>query len=462
MAGGPAYAVSGNAEQFDPLVAENLREFHEDLAAEEKPEGAHTEAEVMEMIEQRKNQSSEGDATDKDTIDHQLEELQKELLNVPKRDRFKMGGDSSFSYTNNYNRAPHGQVDGDSVVETTVYGLVDFGGRRTELSYELRGERNWHVHHQNDNYNTIEQRIRYRRQFFRKLRHSIQSRLSRNSQRTIEVDDDKIRIDSLNRTIMDYEFSRKLSLSTELEFNKRLFTTEPFDQDSTWDVAGAISGVWHLTPKSRISGGYRSVYNTIRTEVGNAVAHEVHLKYFGKVSRKVSSSFDVSLSKQYAKSSVGNNVTTMKLGTGFIWQVTPKMQLSVEAIRELQNSTSNAVASAPGAPEEQTNKPDEHFSNESLNLSINSRLRPKLTLITSVLVSHFRNKITNSQRDLSGLTATNEKRRNITIPISVGLQYAVTRWWNWSVDYTYTHRTSDEQPDDFKIHEFFTRTSMNF
>jgi hypothetical protein len=303
----------------------------------------------------------------------------------------------------------------------------------------------------------VEERLRYRRRYFRKIMHSVQSRVSRHNMKTIEIDSKKIRWDSHQNNIFNYAFSRKLSLNLEGNASNRWFVGEPFDQDSMREILLAPAAFWTPTPKSRINLGYTFGANRIRTKVGNANSHEVHAGYFGSVTRKSSVSLDLSYSHQVPKAFETPKVNAFKMGLGYIWQLTAKTQMLTQIFREYQNSTSNSVPTVAleEGQEEASTKNDVHFINDSFSVSFNSRLHPKLTGVLDFNVSHVRTEAP-EQGDVS------IENRQFTFPTSLTLNYYMRRYLVFRFRYTFTYRTGDEKLDSYKAHTLMSGVNAVF
>ena len=271
--------------------------------------------------------------------------------------------------------------------------------------------------------------------------------------KTIEIDEKKIRYDSHQNSIFNYAFSRKLSMNLELNSTKRLFTTEAFDQDSQWEVLAAPSAFWNLTPKSRISLGYRFGANRIRSKTGDSNDHQISLGYFGAVTRKSSMSFDISYSHQTPRSRDTEVSNTYKLGTGYIWQWTPKTQITVQAIRSLQNSSSDLISGS--AEDGVTIKTDSYFINDQINIAVNSRINRKLTTIGSIGLSHLRNKVSKTGDE-------NIETRQWTFPTSISVNYLLKKWMQLRFRYTFAYRTGDEDADRYRAHTLVSGVNMTF
>lgn len=450
-----AYAVVGQAEEYDPFKAGELEEFHTSILGEEQKRQMEQANAFLSGQASPGTAASDDDGSaapvDPEAVQN-VEKLKREILKIPPRDRFKFGLDGQHTFDSNIQRLPPRQEKSDQVFDTNGFAEVDLGGRKTDLRMEGRVGKQWNIHFPESDFWLAEERIRYRRKYFKKITHSVQSRIARQSQKTIEMDAKKIRWDSHQNTAFNYAFSRKFSANLELNSLKRLYTTEPFDQDSQWEASAAPSLFWNITPKSRVSLGYIFGPSRIRTKVGDTNTHEVHAGYFGQVTRKSSLSFDVSFSHQTSRSLETPEINTLKLGTGYIWQFTPKTQIVFQAIRSVQNTSSNSI---PGGDENATSKGDSHFTNDSFTVSLNSRLNRKLTTIVNVGVSHFRNETAKGgDEDIEG--------RQFTFPVSLTANYMLKRWAQFRLRYTYAFRTGNEKSDTYRAHTLTSGVNMTF
>lgn len=446
-----SYAVVGQAERYDIYREEELREFHDQLVAQERKR-AEMDLAVKQLRDLKAEEEGESrEAALGEVAPEDREQLERELLGIVERDRFRMGLEGRYLYDTNISRKPPRQEKGDSVLDVTGFTEFDLSGKKTDLRFEIRGAKEWNIHFPTSDFWMLEERLRYRRKYFRKLLHSVQSRLVRINEKTIEIDTKKIRYDSFQNMNFHTTLFRKLEANVEVNWIKRVFTTEPYDQDSTWEWTLVPSAVWAFTPKSRIFLGYRFGANRIRTKVGDSNSHEVATRYFGKITRKTSASIDLAFSHQTKRSAETPKVNTVTVGTGLIYQWTPKTQVTLQFIRSLQNSTSNRVSGT----EDETTKEDVHFINDSLSLSMNSRLMRKLTAVITLNTSHVRTKVERGGNK-------DAETRQFTFPVSVILDYMIKRWLRWQLSYTFAFRTGDEKSDTYRTHQWLTSVSMTF
>ena len=144
----------------------------------------------------------------------------------------------------------------------------------------------------------------------------------------------------------------------------------------------------------------------------------------------------------------------MTTGVGYIWQMTPKSQLTTQYIRSLQNSTSNLVSGEVDGPNT-TSKTDTHFTNDQLSLSLNTRLSSKLTSRVLFGASHLRTQVEKGgDEDI--------QTRQFAFPLSVELDYAFRRWIRLLVSYSFAFRTGDEHADTFRTHTWRTFMRLTF
>lgn len=447
-----ASAVVGQAERYDPFEEENLEEFHAQILREEtdiKPGDLATSAQAAPGKSARPFSSEERKS------DVQVQDLNRELLGIPKRDRIRLGFDSYYTYDSNIERLNPGNENGDSILEETPSVQIDLSGRKTDLRFEARGVKQWNIKFPKKDLWGVEERLRYRRRYLKKISHSLQSRFARLSDKTIEINDKRIRWDSYQNTVFNYELSRKFSINTEINANKRLFTTEAYDQDSTWETTVAPAFFWNVTPKSRVQGGYTIGTNRIRTKVGNSVSHEFHVGYFGRVTRKSSISFDSSYTYQSPRSLETPTIHTVTLGTGYIYQMTPKTQAIAQILRSQQNSSSDA---APGQSNQGNNfetvKSDVSFTNNSVSLSLNSRLTRKINAVFNFTASHLK---TAAPEGSDSGTIT-----QFSFPTSVAVDYLLKRWIRVRLAYSFAFRTGYEKTDNYRAHILTTGVNVTF
>ena len=452
----PAQAVVGQAEEYDPFLQEALDEFHKSLALEER--GRDRVQESIEALEQKEKELKGTKGEKKDTLTKEIENLKQQVLRIPKRKRFGFEVNGQQVYESNVERRTIHYEKGDSIFDLNPTILFDLSGRKTDLRFDLAGGKQWNIRFPTKDFWEASERIRYRRKYFKKVSHSINSRIARHSSKTVEVNQTRVRWDSQQVNIFNFSLSRKFSLNNDTSLVHRQFTHENFDQDSSWQFTDAPSLFWNLTPKSRISAGYSFGTSRIRSKAGNANAHEVHLGYFGAVTRKSSISFDLAFSHQTPRSRETSKSNTYKTGVGYIFQMTPKTQMTVQLIRSVQDSTSEVVsgsASGSASSSPQVVKTDAHFVNESLSISLNSRLTKKVTAIFTVNGSHFKNKVEKDGDE-------NSESQQWNLPISLSFIYTLREWLTLNTGYTFAYRRGDAKAEEYRSHILKSAIRMVF
>ncbi len=451
-----AWAVVGQAEKFDEVREQELKEFQEKLVKEEqdtqKEEQYEKTEEMEKTIKEKEGEMDKMEGKEKETIKGELQKLKKELLNLPKRDRLHFGISGEYTYDSNINRERPGHAKGESILDLTQNTEIDLSGKKTDLRTEFAWGRQWNIHFPENDFWRMEERVRYRRRYFTKLAHSVNSRVARTSERTIEIDNRRVRWDSNQQTSLNYLLTRKLSLNGDFSLTNRYFSHETFDQDSSWQVTLSPSLFWNFTPKSRASLGYSFGANRIRTKTGDSNSHEVHGGYFGKLTHKSSISADIGYSHQTPRSEDTETIDTITAGVGYIWQATPRTQLGLNYIYSLQNSTSDLVGSSG-----ETVKTDDYFYNNSLAVSINTRLTPKITQSFNQSFSFTRNKSSGG-----GGAGSGGGGGQFTYPLSLGYSYLVNRWTRVRIAYTFAFRTGDEKEDSYIDHIMTAGIDLRF
>ncbi len=437
------YAVVGQAEKYDEFTQEQLDEFHENLLKEENGQFSKGE-DVVSKLTAKRLELKNTKGPEAESIEKEIDELKKQLLSVPKRDKFRAEFDGSYNYDTNVARNSLRKEKDDSQMDFKNGAIFDLSGKKTQLQFETTTGKHWSVEFPEGDSWTADGRLRFRRKHFKKILHSTQSLLSRNSSKTIEINQPKIRWDAEQTSSFNFPMTPKFSTNLETNGSKRLFTQEAFDQDSSWQSSFAPSMFWNVTPKSRFSAGYNFGTGHIRTKTGDTNSHEIHIGYFGKVKRKSSTSLDLSVGHQTPKSRDTAAVNTVSTGIGYIWQLTPKTQMTIQLIRSLQNTTSDLVSGSLDG-ENATVKTDSYFSNNSFSVSLNSRLNSKLTAILNLNLSHLRSHTTkDGEKD--------SESQQIGFPFSITFNYVFKRWVRLTTGYTFSYRIGDEKTDYVRDH----------
>lgn len=450
------FAVVGQAEQYDPFEQANLDEFHSEVQKEERQRQLDR-AQAMAAVMNPQGGTAAPQAVQGESAmtDKELKELQKELLQVPKRDRWRGGFDGQYKFDSNVKRAGPGYEKSDSIFDELSFSEFDLSGKKTDLRFELRGARQWNIKFSEKDYWYVEEALRYRKKYFKKITHSQQSRIARHSSKTIEMNANKIRYDSNQIMAMNFQMTRRFSTNMEVSHIKRFFTQKAFRNDSDWQFGLHPAAFWLITPKSRIQAGYRFGADRIRTKAGNANSHEIHAGYFGRVTKKSSVSLDLSVSHQSPRCQETPIVNIFTVGVGSIYQLSSKTQLTAQFIRSLQNTSSNLVSGKVDSKDSVVSKSTEFFTNDSLSLTLNSRLTRKLSANLTLNAS-----IMGTQVEKGGDKDNNNTQ--FSFPSTLEVSYFLHRWIRLAVAYTFSYRTGRLKPDTYREHLWNAKMQVSF
>lgn len=458
---GPAHAVVGQAEQYDFFEQRNLDDFHDNLVNEERTRMV-TADNMKNQLLQRSLEMNDATGENKEALDAEIQDLKRQLLTLPKRDRLKFELEGSQVFDTNVNRHTFGYEKNDSTFKAGGNMLIDLSGRKTDLRLETGVDKQWNIEYPEKDTIEGQEVLRYRRKYFRKISQTTQSRFARHNSKTVEIDSEKVRYDSAQNTVFNYAFSPKLSLNTDLNMTHHIFPQEAFDQDSSKEVSFAPSGFWNFTPKSRASLGYRLAGNRIESKTGDANSHEIHGGYFGAITKKSSASLDLAFAHQMPKSRDTATVNTVTTGLGYIWQMTPKTQLLVQYINSMQNSTSNVAPAAgedaaatidAGAEDQATvGKSDSRFHNNSVSLSLNSRLTRKLSAVLTINPNYLTTSTASDVEVAEGQEEPDTGTKQYGSSFSISFTYTIKRWMVLTSGYSFNYRWGDERADKNRAH----------
>lgn len=454
-----AFAVVGQVEKFNPFEAQKLEEFHHNLTHEEEKKQLEKSDDVAGQLKKKTGELKNAKGEAKQMTKEEIEQLKKQLLSLPKRDkvRFTLSGNQAFD--TNANGGAQGNEDNDSTFDSSGTAAFDFSGRRTDLRFDLEGRKSWSIEYPEKDIWGMQETLRFRRKFFKKITTAAQSRIARENSKTLEIKGEKVRWDSAQSWVSNFTFSKQLSLNTDTTLNHRYFAQEAFDQESSWDTGSAPSAFWQFTPRSRASAGYKIAQSRSHSKVGNTVAHEVHIGYFGQVTRKSSTSVDLSCGRQVPREQSGSIVNTFNTGAGYIWQWTPKTQLTLQITRSQQNSTSNPAdnsTAASATAETALEKTSTYIKSSSASLSLNSRLNSKLR---ATLTGAFNYTTTHST---GGAADTDADHAQDGYQISAALSYFFSRYLSFVSSYTFQARMGDESSDASKGHSWKNGMQLSF
>ncbi len=442
----PAVAIVGQAESFDEFRAEDLALFHSTVADEERSRAQTQIDRYQELLAMK----------DKDkAMEEELEALKAQLLSIPKRDRWQFMLTGDYTYDANVDRVrKQREWNGDSIMNVNANTVLDLSGRKTELKLEGIYGRQWNWVFSERDFYQVGSRLRYRRRYFRKTQHAMQLNVNRHNSKTVEIDSSggKLRYDFGMRHSLNHTLTRKLSWNGEIDFTKRLFVQEVFDQDSQWQVGLAPSAFWNFSRKSRVSLGYRFGASRIRTKAGDSNSHGITLGYFGQITRKSSASINFEIQRQTPRSFETPKERGVTVGVGYILQLTPKTQLTTQIIRNVQNTTSTSTSTTD---ESATTRTDSHFTNTSVTISLNSNLNRKISVNLSFTPSYLTTE-TFEDGDQSSETS------QWNWPVNVTLRWILTRWLNVNFGYTFDYRRGKSNVGTYRTHVFKMGANMSF
>ncbi|MBN1688684.1 MAG: hypothetical protein JW893_06250, partial [Candidatus Omnitrophica bacterium] len=227
-----AWAVVGMAEGLDEFQRIDLEVFQDNLIHEEKREQLDEADNLAATLKKKEKELGELDESDRDFLTLEVEYLRQQLLELPKRDRFRVEANGTYVYDSNIARRQLRSEKGDSLFTSNGTGVIDLSGKKTDFEYEISGGKQWNIVYSEQDDWQIENRLRYRRKMFTKIEHSWQGAVRKHNSKTIEIDNNKVRWDFSTASAWNYRFSPKLSLNADYSVNKRLFRQEAFDQDS--------------------------------------------------------------------------------------------------------------------------------------------------------------------------------------------------------------------------------------
>ena len=82
-----AHAVVGQAEQYDFFEQDKLNDFHSNLVNEEEKRRMQSSDEMRDQLRQKSLELKNSTGEEKEVVDAEVENLKKQLLSLPKRDR---------------------------------------------------------------------------------------------------------------------------------------------------------------------------------------------------------------------------------------------------------------------------------------------------------------------------------------------------------------------------------------
>lgn len=388
----------------------------------------------------------------------ELLHLKKELLQFPKKKRLRFGGDFDMTYDTNANRLPVHHEEGDTFFNMNPFIQLELGGAKTKLGVEYRTPFLYNVKRSvnpGTDSRTQELTVRSSRKILPRTLFSLNERLSRLSISQQSKDNRKVRWDQSHRASLNYELSKKFSISVDGSHARTDFPNEDYDQDYTRTFTLNPSIFFQITPKTKLSGNYGYTYSRSQAKSSDSRTHEFRLGYTGKITGKSSLSTDVALSHQSPDSAAAATTNSIVYSLGYIWQATHKTSLRLLYSSSYTFSMTDAIATSGHF---EFTKTRTYSVSDSLSLSTRLRVNPKLSTELSCDLSHSRSKsyVSEGEPDVT-------KSRTWTFPFQVALDYQLMRWCRLRFAYTFRHRLGDERKtDENRAHTWFLASNLSF
>jgi len=383
----------------------------------------------------------------------EIKRLKKELLRLPKKRRFRFGGDFDMTYDSNpSNVAAIHHEEGDTTFNLNPSAEVNLSGRRTDLRFEFRESNRYNVKRGRTPGNdtvTQEGRIRFGRKILKKVTLSLNDRLSRASSRVEGIDDGKkITWVNSHRTALSYDYHPKLTLNFEVNYSRTDFPHENFDETTTDSLELDPNLIFKPTKKTQITMSYRKGLARIHTESSNANTHIFRIGYSGKLSAKSSLSADFSWTLQDPNSAQASDSKQYLTNLGYIWQATRKTSIRLSYSNSFQRSLSDSISG--GALLKSTTL----TSSDTWGLS--TRLRPHRKINTE-----FSFNPSHSHTNTKKTGSDNARSRTFTFPFQMAIDYNLARWVRLRFSYTYRHRIGNERKsDEARSHTWLVSTNV--
>lgn len=385
-------------------------------------------------------------------ISEELKKYQRELLRFPKRDRLSFGGDFSMTYDNNLNRNVIRSEEGDTFFHLVPFVKLDLGSRKTDFVVEFQPSRDYYVKvPEGKDFKKFEVTVRTGRKIGKKTTLSLNDRLTATIRRDAEIDDDgkKVQYDNAHRLSLNHTLNRKLSLNFGADYNQTYLPHENFDQDSNSSVQLDPNLFFNLTPKTRLSLGYRWSISRSRTEASDKTAHEVRWGYSGKITGKSSLQVDLSYALDDPDSAQAAKADRMTLSTAFLWQVTPKTSL------RLLYSNSPSISISDSLSGSDLLKSSTRSVSDSFSTSLRFRLNRMISTELSFDGAHSHSKTKKTGAD-------NTRSRTWVFPFQGSVDLTLTKWLRLRFSYTYRHQIGNEESNEFRAHTWFFGSNAAF
>ncbi len=374
----------------------------------------------------------------------ELKVLQKELLQFPKKDRFRLNQDTHYTYDSNPDRTRiHGHEKGDSTFKINPSAEVDLGGRKTDLRVEYRWDRIYNVKRPGSDTFNQETTVRFNRKILPKTTLTLNDRLSRSSVRVVGRDNKKIGWDNAHRQTLSYDLNPKISLNLDSNFTRSYFPAEADDETGTLTYSLDPNVAFQLTRKTRFTAGYQWNFTQIPTESSDATTHTFRWGYSGRLTPKSTLSADFSLARANPDSAQVGKTSTVTSSLAYAWQVTPKTSLRALYSNSYAHAVSDSISGTS------LRKSTSKTASNTWTLSGQFRLNRRVTADLSFNPSHNHSRTKQT-------SALNTHTQTIVFPFQVGFDVNLTKWLKLRLTYTYRHQIGDEpKTDENRAHTWF-------
>jgi len=399
---------------------------------------------------QEKKRSISETAGEGGLLVEELKRYEKELLRFPKKDRLRFGHDADYTYDTNSQRLRVHNEEGNSTFRINPFVEYDLSGQKTDLKFEYRWNRQYNNNTPGSDTFSQEGNIRFARKVLPKTNLSINERLTRSSVRSSGKDNKKVSWDNASRATINYDLNPKIQINLEANYTRLFFVNEDFDETGTREFQLDPNVVLQLTPKTRVTLGYRWSLPRVHTEATDTVNHEFRISYSGKITPKSTLSADVSFTQKDPNSAQVGSSDKIASSLGYLWQATPKTSLRFLYSNSMELAVSDSISSG------NLLKSEVRTTSDSWSLSIRWRPYRKVNTEFSFAPSHSHSK-TKKTGD------ANTRSRSFTFPFQLGFDVDLTRWLRLRLTYTYRHKIGNEpKTDENRAHTWFVGSNVVF
>jgi hypothetical protein len=120
----------------------------------------------------------------------------------------------------------------------------------------------------------------------------------------------------------------------------------------------------------------------------------------------------------------------------------------------LQNTTSVLTSGTADSVDNTTSKQTTWFTNDSISVSLNSRLTRKMNVTLTSNLSFVRTKMSKDQKTQAEEESFDPETAQMTFPQSVSISYLLARWVTLTCGYQFEYRQGDEHADMYRNHAY--------